>query len=205
MVLPNEFLELAKVYAENGHHLYLVGGTSRDLILGGFCRDFDLVGDATPEEEQSFLNAANIPFDMTFARFGTIKVDFLGEKFDVATFREEGEYKDSRHPSFIRFIKDMEVDSKRRDFTINALYINAAGEIFDFHKGLEDMRNKLIRFIGDPRVRVLEDPLRILRAERFAKRLGFQIEEESQKAMDELREELNKLNPEKVTMEKKKR
>ena len=205
MVLPREFLELAKIYADNGHSLYLVGGTSRDLILGGFCRDFDLVGDAKPEEAQIFLNALGIPFDLTFARFGTIKVNYLGVKFDVATFREEGEYLDSRHPSYIRFIKDMETDSKRRDFTINALYIDASGTVFDFHNGLEDMKAKLIRFIGDPYVRIKEDPLRILRAERFAKRLGFRIEGGSQKAMDELREELNKLNPEKVTMEKKKR
>lgn len=205
MDLPEEFLALASIYQRNGHSLYMVGGTSRDYLLGGFCRDFDLVGDATPSEAKVFLNGEKLNVDLTFARFGTIKVKFMGQSIDVATFREEGEYNDSRHPSFIRFIKSMEIDSKRRDFTINALYVDALGKVYDFHGGMEDMENRLIRFIGDPYVRIKEDPLRILRGERFASRLGFQIEEKSLRAMNELRGELDKLNPEKVTMEKKKR
>ncbi len=194
------FEKYARLYKENGFSLYMVGGTSRDILLGKIPFDWDFASDATPEEERSFLPEA----DYTFAKFGSIKVIDQGKEIDITTFREEGGYLDFRHPSSIKFVTSAEKDSKRRDFTINALYIDGEGNLLDFHHGLEDLRNKVIRFIGDPKVRVKEDPLRILRAERFARRLGFVIEEESQRAMDENRFLLEKLNPEKVKSEAKK-
>ena len=200
MELPAPFLTLAKLYESQGKKLYLVGGTSRDLLLGLPVRDLDFVTDATPEEEKNFLPDA----DYTFARFGSIKVKVDGITCDVTTFRAESSYLDSRHPSKIVFISSMEEDSKRRDFTVNALYISAKGEVFDFHKGQEDLQNKILRFIGNPYQRIQEDPLRILRGERFARRLGFTIEPASRKAMDDLRGELAKLNQDKVSMEEKK-
>lgn len=198
--LPPEFLHLAKIYRDHGHSLYLIGGTSRDLLLGLESADLDFVTDATPEQEREFLEEA----DYRFACFGSVKVTSLGKRCDVTTLRKEWDYEDHRHPSHIEFIKDLEEDSLRRDFTINAIYIDADRKISDFHGGIDDLSCKAIRFIGDPRKRILEDPLRILRAERFAKRLGFHIEEESAKAIEELRGELAKLNPEKVLMERKK-
>ncbi len=194
------FQKYARLYKEHGYSLYMVGGTSRDILLGQLPSDFDFVTDATPEEERAFIPEA----DYAFAKFGSIKLKEQGTEVDITTFREEGEYLDFRHPSYIKFVTSAEKDSERRDFTINALYINDEGKVLDFHHGLEDLRSKTIRFIGDPEVRVKEDPLRILRAERFARRLGFQIEEESQKAMDGNRYLLEKLNPEKVKSEEKK-
>ena len=172
----------------------MVGGTSRDLLLGQEPSDFDFVTSATPEQERSFLPDA----DYSFAKFGSIKFKEEGKEIDVTTFREEGEYKDFRHPSYIRFISSPEEDSKRRDFTINALYVS---KDFEIH----DPREKKIRFIGNPDVRIQEDPLRILRAERFAKRLGFTLEEETDKAIKKLRPLLAKLNPLKVKQEMEKR
>ncbi|MDY6392900.1 MAG: hypothetical protein SPL80_08730 [Bacilli bacterium] len=198
--LPPEFLSLAETYREHGYGLYMIGGTSRDHLLGRICSDFDFVTDATPQQEQEFLPEANY----RFACFGSVKVASLGTSCDVTTLRKEWGYEDHRHPSHIEFITSLEEDSYRRDFTINALYIDPEGNIFDFHGGLADLEAKVIRFIGDPRKRIKEDPLRILRAERFASRLGFHIEEESAKAIEELREELSLLNPEKVLMERKK-
>jgi tRNA nucleotidyltransferase (CCA-adding enzyme) len=198
--LPNEFLSLAKTYAEHGYSLYLIGGTSRDFLLDLPCSDYDFVTDATPEQEKEFLPEANY----RFACFGSIKVDSLGVHCDVTTLRKEWGYEDHRHPSHIEFIKDLREDSQRRDFTVNAIYIGSDGKIFDFHHGLEDLQNKVLRFIGDPYQRINEDPLRIIRAERFAKRLGFTLEESTAKAMEELAGELEKLNPEKVLMERKK-
>ncbi|MCR5078384.1 MAG: hypothetical protein K6B65_00440 [Bacilli bacterium] len=198
--LPNSFLSLSKRFLDNGFSLYLIGGSSRDLLLGRFCRDFDLVTDATPEQEKAFLPDA----DYTFSRFGTIKVNHEGDKFDIATFRKEENYADFRHPKKIEFIKEIEVDSARRDFTINAIYIDSVKQIYDFHHGYEDLENKLIRFIGDPDIRIREDPLRILRAERFARTLGFEIEKSSKEAIERNYALLDKLNPEKVKMEKKK-
>ncbi len=178
----------------------MIGGTSRDFLLGLPVSDLDFATDATPDEERLFLKEANY----AFARFGSIHIPSEPTHIDVTTFREEEGYDDHRHPKTIRFIKNMRQDSVRRDFTINAIYVDAEGRMYDYHGGLQDLEKKLIRFIGDPYARIKEDPLRILRAERFAKRLGFQIEEQTQKAIDELRGELSYLNPEKVLMESKK-
>ncbi len=194
------FHKYVNLYREHGYSLYMVGGTSRDILLGKVPDDFDFATPATPEEEKKFLPEA----DYAFAKFGSIKLKELGIEVDITTFREEGEYLDLRHPSYINFVASAEKDSERRDFTINALYINGEGDVLDFHHGLEDLRNKVIRFIGNPEIRVQEDPLRILRAERFARRLGFQIERASQKAMDDNRCLLEKINPEKVKSEEKK-
>ena len=200
MKLPEIFLRLSSLYAEHGHRLFLIGGTSRDLLLGIDPSDIDLVTDATPEEEKAFLP----DLEMTFARFGSVHLKTEAGDIDITTMRRESGYKDSRHPSKIEFIRDLKEDSLRRDFTINALYIDCQGNVSDYHGGLEDLKNRLIRFIGDPATRIQEDPLRILRAERFAKRLGFQIEENAEKAMEEHRDLLRLLNPEKIAMEMKK-
>lgn len=200
MDLPLLFLRYAEIFASRGYTLYMIGGTSRDFLLGKEPADYDFVTDATPKEIASFLVAA----DFAFARFGTVKDVSFGVDVDIATFRKEGGYTDSRHPSFIEFIKDPKEDSNRRDFTINALYIDKDSNILDFHHGLEDLRNGIIRFIGDPQTRIKEDPLRILRAERFVDRLHFQLEEETKKAMEEHYELLRLLNPQKVEMERKK-
>lgn len=195
------FKKYEKLFRSHGYPLFMVGGTSRDLLLGQEPSDFDFVTSATPEQERSFLPDA----DYSFAKFGSIKFKEEGKEIDVTTFREEGEYKDFRHPSYIRFISSPEEDSKRRDFTINALYLDGEGNVLDFHGGLKDLREKKIRFIGNPDVRIQEDPLRILRAERFAKRLGFTLEEETDKAIKKLRPLLAKLNPLKVKQEMEKR
>lgn len=178
----------------------MIGGTSRDFLLDIDPDDLDFVTDATPMEEKAFLPDANY----TFERFGSIKVRIGAAHADVTTLREEGEYADHRHPGHVQFIKDVRKDSLRRDFTVNALYIDAEGNVLDFHNGLKDLETKTLRFIGEPRRRILEDPLRILRAERFAKRLGFAIEPQSAEAMESLRGELSKLNPDKVSLEMKK-
>ena len=195
------FKKYEKLFRSHGYPLFMVGGASRDLLLGQEPSDFDFVTSATPEQERSFLPDA----DYSFAKFGSIKFKEEGKEIDVTTFREEGEYKDFRHPSYIRFISSPEEDSKRRDFTINALYLDGEGNVLDFHGGLKDLREKKIRFIGNPDVRIQEDPLRILRAERFAKRLGFTLEEETDKAIKKLRPLLAKLNPLKVKQEMEKR
>ena len=195
------FKKYEKLFRSHGYPLFMVGGTSRDLLLGQEPSDFDFVTSATPEQERSFLPDA----DYSFAKFGSIRFKAEGKEIDVTTFREEGEYKDFRHPSYIRFISSPEEDSKRRDFTINALYLDGEGNVLDFHGGLKDLREKKIRFIGNPDVRIQEDPLRILRAERFAKRLGFTLEEETDKAIKKLRPLLAKLNPLKVKQEMEKR
>jgi len=192
----SKFINLANLFKSNGYSLYLVGGSSRDYLLGKEFTDFDLATDATPDEMKSFL----IDGDYTYAKFGNVHY----KNMDITTLRIEEDYLDSRHPSKIKFVKDISLDYKRRDFTINAIYIDMNLKVFDFANGLDDLNNKVIRFIGDPYIRIKEDPLRILRALRFKKKLGFSIEPNSLKAINESINLLDKLNQDKVKMELKK-
>ena len=194
------FTKLVSIFKENGYRLYMIGGTTRDYLLGLDVFDFDFVTDATPDEIKTFLPDA----DFTFAKFGSVRVKVDGIKVDVTTLRVEEDYNDFRHPGKIRFVKTLNEDYVRRDFTINAIYIDEDFKVIDPSGGLDDLKNKLIRFIGDPEKRIKEDPLRILRAKRFAEKLGFKIEEKSQKAIENLSYLLDKLNPEKIKEEERK-
>lgn len=194
------FSKLVKLFEENNHHIYMIGGTSRDFLLGINFTDYDFVTDAIPEEMKSFLPDASY----TFERFGTVKAKIDGIKVDITTFRKEESYGDFRHPSKINFVKTIEEDYKRRDLTINAIYIDKDYKVIDPANGEKDLKDKIIRFIGDPEIRIKEDPLRILRVERFQKKLGFKIEEKSLKAIEKYRYLLDKLNPDKIAEEKRK-
>ncbi len=201
MNLPSPFLNLAHIYEEHGFNLYLVGGSTRDFLLNRPFLDFDCATDALIEEEEKFLP----PFKSPFAIYGSISLNLEGYKFDITTLREESDYDDFRHPRVVRFVKDPFLDAKRRDFTINALYLKSDGQVLDYYGGLDDLKNKVIRFIGDPFVRVKEDPLRILRAERFADNLGFSFAEETKIALEKGRYLLKHLNPAKIQEEMRKR
>ena len=191
---------LKDLFRKNGFRLYVVGGTVRDFLLGKEITDLDFVTDATPEDEMKFIPEA----DFTFKKFGAVRYPYKGKHIDITTLRQEGEYNDSRHPSKVAFVKDPKLDYVRRDLTINAMYLDEEYNVIDFSTGQEDLKKKLIRFIGDPHKRIEEDPLRIARAERFAKTLGFEIEEETLKAINDKRDLLGKLNPEKLKEEQKK-
>lgn len=157
------FDTLKEIFNRNKFRLFMIGSTSRDYLLNNEINDYDFVTDATPEEVKKFLDV-----DMTFAKFGSVKYYLNDNKIDIITLREEGDYEDKRHPSYIKFIKDINVDYKRRDFTINAIYIDENYVVQDVSKtGEEDLFNKRLRFIGEPEKRIKEDPLRILRAKRF--------------------------------------
>ena len=157
------FDTLKEIFNRNKFRLFMIGSTSRDYLLNNEINDYDFVTDATPEEVKKFLDV-----DMTFAKFGSVKYYLNDNKIDIVTLRDEGDYEDKRHPSYIKFIKDINVDYKRRDFTINAIYIDENYAVQDISKtGEEDLFNKRLRFIGEPEKRIKEDPLRILRAKRF--------------------------------------
>ena len=190
------FLTLANLFKKHGYRLYLTGGSARDYLLKKEFIDLDLTTDATPNEMKEFL----LNYDYTYAKFGNVHDKHL----DITTLRVEGDYKDYRHPSVVRFTTKLEEDYLRRDFTINALYLDSDLKVYDFCNGLNDLKNKVIRFIGDPNKRVKEDPLRILRAERFMKKLNFTIEPNSLKAMNENKSLLEKLNNNKIKEEIKK-
>lgn len=197
----NLFFKLCKIFNDNGYRLFMIGGTTRDYLLDIDLDDYDFVSDATPDEMKTFLPDANY----TFSRFGTVKLKVDNTNVDVTTLREEGEYLDHRHPSYIKYVKDINLDYHRRDFTINAIYIDEELNVIDpTNRGVDDLEKKLIRFIGDPKKRIEEDPLRIIRAERFAKKLNFEIEPKSKKAIEECRHLLSQINPLKIEEEMRK-
>lgn len=164
---------LKDIFYKNGFSLYMIGSTSRDYLLNREILDYDFVSDATPSDIKKFLDN----LDLTFEKYGTIKYKYKDKKIDIVTLRKEEEYIDFRHPNKITFIKDINIDYKRRDFTINAIYIDKNYKIIDPSNGLLDLKNRHLRFIKDPLTSIKEDPLRILRAYRFIKEYNLTIDE----------------------------
>lgn len=191
------FVNLATLFNNNSHRLYIVGGTSRDYLLSKEVLDYDFATDATPSEMKKFL----VDADYTFEKYGSVKLKIFGNHIDITTLRKESKYIDNRHPSQIEFTTKIEEDYLRRDFTINAIYIDENFNVIDFCGGLNDLKNKIIRFIGDPYIRIKEDPLRIIRAERFKAMLGFNYDLKTQKAIIDLYDLVSKLNQDKVKEE----
>jgi poly(A) polymerase len=165
---------------EAGHQAYLVGGSVRDLLLGAQPKDFDVSTDARPERIMGLFPQSG----QVGAHFGVVLVRDAGAQVEVATFRSDHEYADGRRPASVHFESDPRRDVLRRDFTINGLMMEAAtGEVLDYVGGRADLERRVVRAIGDPDARFLEDHLRLLRAVRFAARLGFEIESATFEAM----------------------
>ena len=195
----NAFIELAKIFSSHGYRLYLVGGTVRNILLNIPLTDMDVVTDATPEEMKGFLEG-----DYTFAKMGSIKVKFNDVKFDITTMRKEKGYKDHRHPGDVVFVKDIKLDHIRRDFTINAMYMDENFKLYDYENGLEDLNNHILRMVGNPNKRLKEDPLRILRALRFSLTYQLTIDPSLEKALMTSIKFLESLSKDKIKMELKK-
>lgn len=165
---------------QHGYRALLVGGCVRDHLLGRPALDFDVATDAPPETLRALFPGA----DLVGAHFGVVLVRRDHAQVEVATFRSDQAYSDGRRPDRVRFQRDPREDALRRDFTINALFLDpATGEVLDYTGGLADLRAGRIRAIGDPAARFAEDHLRLLRAVRFAARLGFTIEEDTAHAI----------------------
>ena len=156
-----------------GHQAYLVGGCVRDLLLGAKPKDFDVSTDARPERIVNLFPKSG----QVGAHFGVVLVRDAGAQVEVATFRSDHDYNDGRRPASVHFESDPRQDVLRRDFTINGLMMEAAtGKVLDYVGGRADQERRVVRAIGDPDARFGEDHLRLVRAVRFAARLGFEIE-----------------------------
>ncbi len=194
------FDELAILFKNHGFSLYMVGGTSRDFLLGRLISDVDLATNATPKDMQTFLKNANY----RFAEFGTVSLKYQEQKVEITTLRREGKYLDYRHPGSITFVSVPKEDYVRRDFTLNALYIDSDYKVHDYCDGLSDLKTRTLRMIGNPYIRLLEDPLRILRALRFVVSLDLTLDPLLEKALFDNSHLITKLNREKIMMESKK-
>jgi poly(A) polymerase len=165
-----------------GHQAFFVGGMVRNLKLGLEPKDVDITTSATPDQVKELFPCAKF----VGARFGVSLVKISDtETIEVATFRTDGAYSGSRRPDTVNFTTDVMEDLNRRDFTVNALLMDANGKVYDFVNGFVDFESKLLRSIGEPAKRFMEDPLRMLRAARFACKLDFTIEGQTLLAIKE--------------------
>ncbi|MCP4590730.1 MAG: CCA tRNA nucleotidyltransferase [bacterium] len=164
--------KIVGILQDSGHTALLAGGCVRDSLLGRTPKDYDVVTDASPEEVCALFRRT----EQVGAQFGVVIVRMRGCMIEVATFRTDGDYADGRHPDSVRFAT-AEEDARRRDFTINGMFMNPVdGRVIDLVGGQADLGDGLVRAIGDPRQRFAEDHLRLLRAVRFAAALDFEIE-----------------------------
>jgi poly(A) polymerase len=165
-------LDLARRLTAAGHEALFAGGCVRDRLLGHPPQDYDIATSALPAQVMGIFPGSN----EVGAHFGVVIAKHAGHHVEIATFRTDGSYRDGRRPESVRFSTAQE-DARRRDFTINGLFENPeTGELIDHVSGLPDLRSGIIRAIGEPTARFTEDGLRLLRAVRFAARIGFAIE-----------------------------
>ena len=180
-----------------GFEAYAVGGCVRDSILGRTPQDWDITTSARPEQVKALFPRT---ID-TGIQHGTVTVLLEKEGFEVTTYRIDGKYEDSRHPTEVIFTPSLEEDLKRRDLTINAMAYNDEKGLVDLYGGQEDIRAHMVRCVGDPKERFGEDALRMLRAIRFAAQLGYHIEEETKDAIRQLAPSLKNISAERIQAE----
>ena len=181
MYIPNSVLELINKLEDAGYETWVVGGCVRDHLMGNTPHDYDCCTAATPEAMQALF--ADRQLVLAGLKHGTVGVVTDSGVVEITTFRTEGGYLDSRHPDWVRFVRDVKEDLARRDFTVNAMAYSPRRGLCDPFGGQDDLRNGLLRAVGDPNQRFREDALRILRGLRFAARFGFAIEENTRTAM----------------------
>ena len=171
--IPYELQKLNEIFSQNGFEAYLVGGAVRDVLLGKEASDWDVTTNAKPDQVMKIFNKV-IP---TGIDHGTVTVHFMKKEIEVTTFRTESDYSDGRHPDKVEYTGKIEEDLGRRDFTMNAIAASLFdGKIVDPYGGQADIEKKIIRTVGNPSDRFMEDGLRPIRAIRFASKLNFSIE-----------------------------
>lgn len=186
--------ELCATLRQHGHEAYLAGGCVRDLLLGLTPKDYDIATSATPDQvAHLFPDCIGVG-----AAFGVMLLPLSEGHFEIATFRSDGPYLDGRHPSEVRFTSAKE-DAQRRDFTINALFLDTVSDtVLDYVGGQADLKRGIIRAVGDAEQRFEEDHLRLLRAIRFSARLGYDIEPDTLDAITERRKRIHRTSAERV-------
>lgn len=195
--LPEKVKYIIDTIMEAGYEAYAVGGCIRDSLLLREPSDWDITTSASPYQVKALFKRT---LD-TGIKHGTVTVMLDREGFEVTTYRIDGEYEDGRHPKEVAFTRSLTDDLKRRDFTINAMAYNEKDGLVDIFGGLEDIRDKTVRCVGDPLERFSEDALRMMRAVRFSAQLGYRIEEGTKNAIRVLAPDLKKISAERIQTE----
>ncbi|MCI7340223.1 MAG: HD domain-containing protein [Oscillospiraceae bacterium] len=199
MDMPKNVDTAINLLQSAGFEAYAVGGCVRDSLLGKTPNDWDITTSAKPEDMKSVF--ADFHCIDTGIKHGTVTVVIDGEPLEITTFRLDGEYEDNRHPKSVTFTSDLGADLGRRDFTVNAMAYSKKTGTVDLFGGQNDLKNKIIRCVGDPDRRFNEDALRILRALRFASALDFEIEEKTAQSLLKNRALLGNISEERISKE----
>lgn len=195
--MPEDVKNIIETLEDSGYEAYAVGGCVRDAILGRTPHDWDITTSANPAEVKAcFRRTVD-----TGIQHGTVTVLMDDEGYEVTTYRIDGIYEDARHPKEVSFTSDLLEDLKRRDFTINAMAYNDSKGLVDAFDGIGDLKKGIIRCVGDPNERFSEDALRMMRAVRFAAQLGFEIDQNTLRAVSSLAPNLQKVSAERVMAE----
>ena len=199
MDMPKNVDTAINLLQSAGFEAYAVGGCVRDSLLGKTPNDWDITTSAKPEDMKSVF--ADFHCIDTGIKHGTVTVVIDGEPLEITTFRLDGEYEDNRHPKSVTFTSDLGADLGRRDFTVNAMAYSKKTGTVDLFGGQNDLKNRIIRCVGDPDRRFNEDALRILRALRFASALDFEIEEKTAQSLLKNRALLGNISEERIAKE----
>lgn len=190
-------MPVIKKVLEAGYDAYFVGGCVRDVLLGKNIHDVDIATSAYPEEmKQLFPKTIDVGIE-----HGTVMVVHRSETYEITTFRTESTYQDYRRPDSVTFVRSLEEDLKRRDFTINALAMNANGTILDYFNGMQDLQEKVVKAVGEAKERFHEDALRMMRAVRFVSQLRFNLESDTKQAIKLHNHLLEKIAVERIQIE----
>lgn len=195
--LPEDVKKIIEIIEKAGYEAYAVGGCVRDSLLMRNPNDWDITTSAKPEKVKELFKKT---ID-TGIEHGTVTIMMHHVGYEVTTYRIDGEYEDARHPKNVTFTSNLIEDLKRRDFTINAMAYNDRSGIVDAFDGISDLEKGIIRAVGNPRERFDEDALRMMRAVRFSAQLGYSIEEDTKKAIQELSINLQKISAERIQVE----
>ena len=195
--LPETTAYIIERIEKNGFEAFAVGGCIRDSLLGRVPNDWDITTSAKPEDIMNiFENTVE-----TGIEHGTVTVVIDKEPYEVTTYRIDGDYTDGRHPDSVEFTENIEEDLSRRDFTINAMAYNNSTGLVDVFGGREDLENRVIRCVGNPKKRFEEDALRMMRGIRFSAQLGFSIDKDTFKAIEEMADSISAVSIERINVE----
>lgn len=199
MKLPEKIAKILDRLERRGYEAWVVGGCVRDSLLGLTPHDYDICTSALPAQTQEVFSDHRLV--LAGEKHGTVSVIEDGEMIEITTFRTEGDYQDSRHPGWVKFVPDIREDLARRDFTVNAMAWSPVRGLADPFGGAADLENRILRAVGDPAQRFREDALRILRGMRFSARFQLEPEPETEKAMLAERRLLDNIARERVMEE----
>ena len=197
--IPKDVQNIINIIEAHGHSAYIVGGCVRDAIMGRTPHDYDICTSALPDEILEMFKHRKVI--ETGLKHGTVTVQGDNDYYEVTTYRVDGEYTDGRHPDAVMFVDDVVADLSRRDFTINAMAYNVRTGLVDPFHGYNDIKDGLIKCVGNPVNRFNEDALRIMRAVRFAATCNFKIHQDTHDAMLSLRHLLAHVSEERKTTE----